>query len=113
MISKLERKFLETFEIEKTRFDMTCNVIDCIHREKFGLFACLPCQEESKKDILDYPIITDTHYLELFCIFSDYINTTKKDVQELKNYILEEFITNKAGFSDEELIKIQALFKRE
>ena len=45
------------------------------------------------------------------CIFSDYINTTKKDIQELKNYILEEFITNQAGFSDEELIKIQSLFK--
>ena len=60
MTTELEKQFFETFGIEKTRFDMTCNVINCIHREKLGLFACLPCKEESKKDILNYPIITDT-----------------------------------------------------
>lgn len=111
MLDDLTKTFFDTFEIEKTKFNFVCDVKECSHKKNIGIFACSSCQEKSKKEIWDYPIITDTHYLELMCIFSDYINTTKKDIQELKNYILEEFITNQAGFSDEELIKIQALFK--
>ena len=121
MTTELEKQFFETFNIPK-QFKLPVENFKYSYKNYKEAYksnrACNNWEhqetiDELKKGKYEYPIITDTHYLELMCIFSDYIDTTKKDIQELKNYILEEFIISKAGFSDKELIKIQALFKGE
>lgn len=113
MTNELEKKFFETFGIEPINV-LHNNFEDCPYNQEHLQKFCFECfMKPCIYFKTEYPTITDTKYLELMCIFSDYIDTTKKDIQELKNYILEEFITNQAGFSDEELIKIRALFKGE
>ena len=114
MTTELEKQFFETFGIEKTRFIIVCDVKECLHKKNIGKFACLSCQEESKKDVLDYPIITDTHYFQLLCLLAKGMGTVTlfkdQNINDIKDTIVYGFILGKEYFTKQQ---VQALFKRE
>ena len=85
MTTDLEKKFFETFGVEpkcETRAE---------HRkhECYGMVDCDECASAI------YPQITDTHYLQLLCLFTKEMNcftVYDEDVNELKEAILKDFI---------------------
>ena len=88
MTNELEKQFFSTFGIEPKYEDGTCDMDDeCRYTE------CSTCQRINK---FNYPQITDRILLELICI-DNQENVYKcrplaNNVEELKTYILEEFI---------------------
>lgn len=107
MTTELERKFFETFEIEKKR--------------KYYYITQYSDTRAVYTD--DHPTITDTHYLELLCILGEYDESyCFNNVKKLKETILKGLIIFyewciKEDFKDsfewekELKEKIQALFK--
>ena len=67
--------------------------------------------EENEEDFKEYPPITDTHYLQLLCLFVKEMNcftVYDEDVSGLKESILKDFILDNGYFSKQQ---VQELFK--
>lgn len=90
MTNELEKQFFDTFGIEPRGKKCTCDVRDFA---KCTTYYCTSCAKALKKE---YPRITPEILLELICI-DNQENIYKyrplaNNVEELKTYILEEFI---------------------
>ena len=111
MTTELEKQFFQCFGIEP-KYQDTCTVEEKYWdneelADEYGTFdqymnakcgnqenCSLECSCAYQKEI--YPQITDRHYLELICIdFAENPYKARcyvKNIEELKNYILEQFI---------------------
>ena len=134
MITDLEKKFFKVFDI-KPKYQDTCTVEEKYWANEelaneYGTFdrymdikcgnqenCTTECSCAYQKEI--YPQITDRQYLELICI--DFANNPYKargyvkNIEELKNYILEQFIHEFENdlYWNKESVKhqVQAIFK--
>ena len=104
MTTDLEKKFFETFGVEKIIPCYKCSMQntnwDCKR-------TCL--YDDEKRT--EYPQITDTHYLQLLCLFTKEMNcftVYDEDVNGLKEAILKDFILDNGYFSKQQ---VQELFK--
>ena len=88
MTNELEKQFFDAFGIEQKYEDGTCDMDD-----KCRYTDCNTCQRINK---FNYPQITDRILLELICIDNQEniykCRPSVDNVEELKTYILEEFI---------------------
>lgn len=124
MTTDLEKKFFEKFGIEPklTCYDLIRLKEDT--NEKFGGRCLANWQGETKeetirrfspkgwkvlecKDVYTYPQIKDTHYLELICILNPYSYPSGKNIQHLKEGVLEWCIK----FENDIKQQVQELFK--
>lgn len=102
MTNELEKQFFNTFGIEPIEFK-SCDVgTFCPYPEKeCGTDTC-PYYRTYK---IDYPQITDTHYLKLICILSKELRMifriTSENLEDLKKEILQKSISNYYCYSDE------------
>ena len=137
MTTELEKQFFDTFDIEPKE-TITC-IIEEDWLNDYHLKTWYPISEWMKnnapcngeKECSDkcncyqvkntYPRITDKQYLELICI--DFANNPYKargyvkNIEELKNYILEQFIHEFENdlYWNKESVKhqVQAIFEGE
>ena len=116
MTTELEQQFFDTFGIEQIEYTQ-CNLIDC----KNIYHDCNNCPFHKVYKI-DYPQITDKHYLELICIHNTYLETNlySLDYESLKNEILKDLINEQESreikkdyVSDDMIHQVQAIFKGE
>ena len=93
MTTELEKEFFETFEIKKV-YEISFPIKDRIMRCKF-------------KEV--YPKITDEHYLELICLYTNKtlsFTSHARSIKELHRLTLKKFIYNKELFDKNEIQKI-------
>ena len=90
MTDELTKTFFDTFGIEPSGKKCTCDVKDFA---KCTTYYCTSCEKALKKE---YPQITDRILLELICIDNQEniykCRPSVDNVEDLKTYILEEFI---------------------
>lgn len=106
MTTDLEKTFFDTFRIEKIEYTQ-CNLIDC----KNIYHDCNNCPFHNVYKI-DYPQITDRHYLELICMVMNIFDGIQNvyidySVEKVKERTLKLLITAK----DDVYSQVQALFK--
>lgn len=99
MTRKLEKKFYETFGIERN----CCNNYE---KETCPAENCTGC------DYYDYPEITDRILLELICIANRVATTMSETIDELKKETLQTLIETQEILSDEERIFTMAHWAR-
>lgn len=107
MTTDLERMFFDTFGIKQKEYTQ-CTLIGCRYVYKI----CNNCQFHNVYKV-DYPQITDTHYLKLICMvlsvldgMESYVNY---DVEKVKEKTLRLLIT----FQDDVYSQVQELFKED
>ena len=105
MTTELEKQFFDTFEIEQIEYTQ-CNLISC--RYVYSDSNNCPFHNVYK---IDYPQITDRHYLELILIISerDRLSICYDTVEHFKEGILECFIEDGEYF----IHQVQAIFEME
>ena len=95
MTNELEKQFFDTFGIEPKEFK-SCDVgTFCPYPEKeCGTDTC-PYYRTYK---IDYPQITDTHYLKLICLINvsliKIVKLRGDNLEQLKNFILQGCLTD-------------------
>lgn len=99
MTSELEKKFYETFGIERK----CCNNYE---KETCPEKICTGC------DYNDYPKITDRILLKLICIANRVATTMSETIDELKEETLQTLIETQEILSDEEGIFTMAHWAR-
>ena len=107
MTTELERTFFDTFGIEPKLND--CNW-QCQKPSKL-IYMC--ANNNDCEHCKEYPQITDRQYLELMCLYTKEIRSfvcVTSNLKLLKEEILEEFISEKDGFSKHQ---VQAIFEGE
>ena len=123
MTNNIEQKFFETFNISKTSIDFICDKNKCNKKRLMGRFACLECDNETKKEIEVYSEITSDILLELIFIINNYdisnFSTECMNKEDLKNDILEQILFLKSNkylgseYKIELINKVQSLFREE
>ena len=102
MVTKLEKQFFKTFEIEQIEYTQ-CTTIGCKHI--YG--DCNNCPFHNIYKI-DYPQITDHILLKLICIAnSQNIGFEGDNIEDIKKDLLDNFIFFKRDVYDQ----IHNLFK--
>ena len=96
MANELEKQFFDTFGIEP----IACN--DCIECYEANTTPFPWCEK------LDYPQITDTHYLKLICelskckaFFNNFYRLQNVDIEQLKEQVLTDCIYQAIFFRDQ------------
>lgn len=105
MTTELEKQFFDTYGIEPI-------AEYCRHQCNYELdeSACIGCKYIEK---VEYPQITDRHYLELMCLYTKEIKSFvcyTSNLKMLKEEVLKEFISEKDGFTKHQ---VQAIFEGE
>lgn len=98
MITEIERQFFDTFEI-KPKYK-TCVFKYCKNKKEYD---CENCNDRE----WHYPPITDRILLELICILNPYSYPSGKNIQHLKEGILEWCIK----FKNDIKHQVQTLFE--
>lgn len=99
MTSDLEKKFFDTFGIERN----CCNNYE---KETCPAKICTSC------DYNDYPEITDRILLDLICIANKFSITTSETIEELKEETIQTLIDKQEILTDEEGIFTMAHWAR-
>ena len=118
MITELERKFFDTFNIQPTMLTECSYVNLQKHGIEIGSDICLGIDDETitcsnccknKQTVAIYPTITDTHYMKLMCLFVKHMNCYSiycVDYESAKKQILEEFIIEPSCFNANDIQEI-------
>ena len=104
MTNELEKKFFDTFGIKQREYTQCCS-LGC----KKPYTDCVNCQYHEVYKI-DYPQITDYHYLQLICKLSGVCCphfAFERDISELKETILKFCI----HYKDQLKHQVRTLFK--
>ena len=122
MTTELEKQFFDTFGVEPTEEKY------CYYQCKNPKFKEYCCEDKNCKHFkhkIEYPQITDRHYLELICAYNNFQNDTASffipfDYKNIKNNILtflveeiNEKYKNRYFCNDVDKLKhqVQAIFK--
>lgn len=103
-LTKIEKQFFETFEIEPIK---KCFNGDCIAKEEIGYDSNI-CDDKCVYIDRQYPQITDHILLELICILGS-IFISVQDKETLKDHILNQCIMNKDVIKHQ----VQELFRED
>lgn len=110
-MSEIEKRFFETFGIEKKEY-IQCLSVGCKHPSK----DCKDC-ELSDLWKIEYPQITDRILLKLICLNNIYLwGIHSSSINELKNILLEKYIEHVNLMANENkkqeyIQQVQVLFK--